>query len=90
MEHLTCMFYVYILNDKDFIQLFVTYPYLLKTKHFNKLVNSAFFTQLSSILRNGYRMALDGHMIPYFMPNEIWYAVVFHICDLVIMLSGHL
>ena len=26
-------------------------------------------------------IALDPHMIPYFMANEIWYALVFHICD---------
>ena len=26
-------------------------------------------------------IALDPHMIPYFMANEIWYALVFLICD---------
>ena len=26
-------------------------------------------------------IALDPHMISYFMANEIWYAWVFHICD---------
>ena len=27
-------------------------------------------------------IALDRHMIPYFMANEICYALVFHFCDL--------
>ena len=39
IEQLKYKFYVYISNDIDFIQLFVTYPYLLKT---NKCVKSAF------------------------------------------------
>ena len=26
-------------------------------------------------------IALEPHLIPYFMANEIWYALVFHICD---------
>ena len=26
-------------------------------------------------------IALYPHMIPYFMANEIWYALVFLICD---------
>ena len=26
-------------------------------------------------------IALDPHMTPYFMANEIRYALVFHICD---------
>ena len=26
-------------------------------------------------------IALESHMIPYFMGNEIWYALVFHIYD---------
>ena len=26
-------------------------------------------------------IALDIHMIPYFMADEIWYAFMFHICD---------
>ena len=26
-------------------------------------------------------IALDPYMIPYFMANGIWYALVFHICD---------
>ena len=26
-------------------------------------------------------IAPDPHMIPYFMANELWYALVFHICD---------
>ena len=42
MEQLMCKFYVYILNDIYFIQLFVTYPYLLKTNHFNNFVTCVF------------------------------------------------
>ena len=26
-------------------------------------------------------IALEPHMISYFMANEIWYQLVFHICD---------
>ena len=42
MEQLICRFYVYISNDIDFIQLFVTYPHLLKTNHFYKFVLCVF------------------------------------------------
>ena len=42
MTQLTYKFYVYILNDIYFIQLFITYPYLLKTNHFNNFVTCVF------------------------------------------------
>ena len=31
-------------------------------------------------------ITIDSYMIPYVMPNEMWYSLAFHICDLVIML----
>ena len=42
MEQLIYKFYVYFSNDIDFNQLFVTYPHLLKTNHFNKFVPCVF------------------------------------------------
>ena len=42
MEQLIYKYYVYISTDIDCIQLFVTYPYLLKTNHFNKIVPCVF------------------------------------------------
>ena len=42
MEQLMYKYYVYILTDIDCIQLFVTYPYLVKTNHFNKFVPCVF------------------------------------------------
>ena len=44
MEQPMYKFYVYISNsnDMDLIQLFVTYPYLVKTNNFNKIVPCVF------------------------------------------------
>ena len=42
MEQLMHQYHVHISNDIDFIKLFLTYPYLLKTNHFNKFVPCVF------------------------------------------------
>ena len=42
LEQLMYKIHVYISNDIYFIQLFVTYPYLMKTNHFNNFVTCVF------------------------------------------------
>ena len=62
MEQLMYKFHLYISDNIDFIQLFVTYPYLLKT---NKCVKKCFLTPLASIRRNGHGITNDWPRPPH-------------------------